>query len=175
MDVLEPVAPSTDAADCHGFLCGLICASGFGDPKLWVPEYFDDFNPRDALQAQAFRMLQQLYEQTLVGLNSEELDFELLLPDDDEPLPVRAESLGRWCSGFLSGLGIGGLSDQTQLSDDLRELLDDLTHIARVDFDLGEPDEEENIAFEEVVEYVRLAVLYAYEELQPNSAVPTLQ
>ena len=175
MQVLEPVAPSTDASDCHGLLCGLICAAGFGDPRLWVPEYFDDFNPRDAQQARAYKMLQELYESSLVRLNSPELDFELLLPDDGEPLPLRIESLGRWCSGFLSGLGIGGLSDLGGVSDDLRELLDDLTHIARVDFELGESGEEENFAFEEVLEYVRVAVLYAYEELQPNKITPTLQ
>jgi uncharacterized protein YgfB (UPF0149 family) len=120
-------------------------------------------------------MLQQLYEDTLVRLNSPELDFELLLPDDDEPLPLRAESLGHWCSGFLSGLGIGGLSDLDRVSEDLRELLDDLTHIARVEFELGESGEEENFALEEVLEYVRVAVLYAYEELQPNKTPPTLQ
>ncbi|MDT8388573.1 MAG: UPF0149 family protein [Thiogranum sp.] len=173
MRVLEPVAPATDASDCHGLLCGLICAAGFGDPKLWVQEYFEDFDPRDAAQSRAFKTLQELYEQSLVQLNSADLDFELLLPEDDEPLAGRTESLGLWCSGFLSGLAIGGLPEN--VSDELRELLDDLTHIARVEFEPGDSSEEESVAFEEVVEYVRIAVLYAYEELQPPNTTPTLQ
>ena len=175
MDLLEPVAPSVDAADCHGFLCGLICAAGYADPKQWVGEYFDDFNPRDALQNQAFKALQALYEDILVRLNSAELDFELLLPDDGEQLARRTESLGRWCAGFLSGMGIGGMPEPDACVDDLRELLDDLVHISRVQFEFGDPDEEENVAFEEVVEYIRVGVLFAYDELQPNNAPPTLQ
>lgn len=175
MEVLTPVAPSCDAADCHGFMSGLVCATGFADPKLWVAEYFDDFNPRDVLQVQAFKMLQSLCEDTLERLNSVELAFQLVLPHDDEALSIRTESLGHWCSGFLSGLGIGGMPGLEKVSDELRELLDDLAHIARVDFEFGDSDEEENVAFEEVVEYIRVGVLVAFEELQPNNTPPTLQ
>ena len=50
-----------------------------------------------------------------------------------------------------------------------------LAQIARVDFEFGDPDEEENVAFEEVAEYVRVGVLLVYEELQPSNTPPTLQ
>jgi yecA family protein len=169
-DALERAAASTQAADCHGLLCGLICASGFADPKVWVAEVFEDFNPRDLLQAEAFRLLQSLYEDTLGRLNSAELDFELLLPDPACSLRERTESLGEWCSGFLSGLGIGGLPASAQLPEEVAELLEDLAQIARVDFDLDQPSEEDQIAFEEVVEYIRVGTLLIHEELQP--AVP---
>jgi len=39
-----------------------------------------------------------------------------------------------------------------------------------VDFDLDDPDEEERFAFEEVVEYVRVGVLFVHDELQPGAA-----
>ena len=166
-DALQRAAAALQAADCHGLLCGLICASGFADAKVWVAEVFEDFNPRDLLQAEAFRLLQGLYEDTLARLNSAELDFELLLPDSACPLRERTESLGEWCSGFLCGLGMGGLPAKAQLPDEVGELLDDLAQIARVDFDLDEPSEEEQIAFEEVVEYIRVGTLLIHEELQP--------
>ena len=57
----------------------------------------------------------------------------------------------------------------------MAELLDDLAEIARVDFEVGEPDEEEQAAFAEVVEYVRVGVLLINEELQPSKAPPQLQ
>jgi len=169
-DALQRAAAATPAADCHGLLCGLICAAGFADQKLWVAELFEDFDPRDLLQAEAFRVLQRLYEDTLARLNSPQLDFELLLPDASCSLRERTESLGAWCSGFLSGLGMGGLSDRTQLPEEVAELLDDLSQIARVDFELDDPDEEDQVAFEEVVEYIRVGTLLIHEELQP--AVP---
>ncbi|MEA2079288.1 MAG: UPF0149 family protein, partial [Pseudomonadota bacterium] len=56
------------------------------------------------------------------------------------------------------------------LSDEVVELLEDLSQISRVDVELDDADEEEQVAFEEVVEYVRVGVLFVHEELQPGSA-----
>ena len=169
-EALRRASISVDAADCHGLLCGLICAAGFAEQKIWVAEIFEAYDPKDLPQAEAYRLLQRLYEETLINLNSPELDFELLLPDDEDPLCERTESLANWCGGFVSGLGIGGLPAQDQLSDDVAELVGDLSQISRVDFDLDDPDEEEQFAFEEVVEYVRVGVLFVHEELQPGTA-----
>jgi len=169
-EALRRASISVDAADCQGFLCGMICAAGFADEKIWVAEFFEAYNPKDLLQAEAYRLLQRLYEETLIHLNSPELDFELLLPDDESPLCERTESLANWCGGFLSGLGMGGVPAQDQLSDEVAELLGDLSQISRVDFDLDDPDEEERFAFEEVVEYVRVGVLFVHDELQPGAA-----
>ena len=174
-DALARARSAVDAADCHGLLAGLICASGFADPRVWMAQVFEDFDPKDLLQVAASKQVQALSEDTLVRLNSPELDFELLLPDDDDALRERAESLGSWCSGFLAGLGLGGVSDTSQLPEEVAELLDDLAEIARVDFEVGEPDEEEQAAFAEVVEYVRVGVLLINEELQPSKAPPQLQ
>jgi len=174
-DVLDLASPGADPADSHGLLCGLICAAGFADPQRWIPEVFDDFNPRDGAQAKAYQCLQGVYEHTLAGLHSEELDFELLLPGDDASLAERAKSLGAWCSGFLSGLGLGGLPERDKLSDELAELLDDVAQIAKIDFDLESPDENENVAFEEVVEYLRIGVLFIHDELQPAAAPQQIQ
>jgi hypothetical protein len=175
-ETLRRASIPVDAADCQGFLCGLICAAGFADQKTWVAEFFEAYDPKDPPQAEAFNLLQRLYENTLIRLNSPDLDFELLLPDDEDPLRDRTESLANWCCGFLSGLGVGGLPAQDQLCDEVAELLGDLSQIARVDFDLEELDEEEQVAFEEVVEYVRVGALFVYEELQPGTAAQqTLQ
>ncbi|MGB5536775.1 MAG: UPF0149 family protein [Thiogranum sp.] len=169
-ETLRRASVSVDAADCQGLLCGLICAAGFADQKIWVAEIFEAYDPKDLLQAEAYSLLQKLYEETLIRLNSPELDFELLLPDDEDALCERTESLANWCGGFLSGLGMAGVPAQDQLSDEVAELLGDLSQISTVDFDLDDPDEEEQVAFEEVVEYVRVGVLFIHEELQPGTA-----
>lgn len=174
-DALARAQTSVDAADCHGLLAGLVCAAGFADPKIWMGQVFDDYNPKDGAQADAARQVQGLYENTLARLNSPDLDFGLLLPDADDSLRARTESLGSWCGGFLSGLGLGGVSDASQLPGEVGELLEDLAQIARVDFELDDPDEAEQAAFEEVVEYVRVGVLLINEELQPSKAPPRLQ
>ena len=102
-------------------------------------------------------------------------NFKLLLPDDTDSLRARTESLGNWCAGFLSGLAMGGLPEQNRLSEEVSELLNDLSQISRVDFELDNPNEKEQAAFEEVVEYVRVGVMYIHEELQPGAAPSQLQ
>jgi yecA family protein len=174
-DALARAQSAVDAAECQGLLAGLICAAGFADPRLWMAQLFDDYDPKNGLQVEAGKQVQALYADTLVRLNSPDLDFELLLPDDDDALRQRAASLGSWCDGFLSGLGLGGSPEPSQLSEEVGELLDDLAQIARVDFEVDEPDEEEQTAFAEVVEYVRVGVLFINEELQPSKAPPQLQ
>jgi yecA family protein len=166
-DALHRVASPVDAADSHGFISGLICGSGFADPGLWVAEVFEAYDPNDILQAETYTQLAELSQDTLESLNSEEFDFELLLPDESSSLRERTESLGSWCAGFLSGLGLAGSSVASGLSEEGREMLDDMAQIARVDFDLDEPGEEEETAYQEVVEYIRIGVLFLHEELQP--------
>lgn len=172
-DALQRASTGADAADCHGFLCGLICAAGFADQKVWIAEVFEAYDPKDPLQSEALRLLQSLYEDTLSRLNSPDLDFELLLPDDGDPLHERTESLGNWCSGFLSGLGMGGLPPQEQLPDEISEFMQDVAQISKVDFELENPDEEDQLAFEEVVDYIRVGVMFVHEELQPSKAAPS--
>jgi yecA family protein len=174
-DALARAQTSMDPSDCHGLLAGLICAAGFADPRLWMAEVFDDYDPKDKPQADVYRLVQALYEDVLARMNSPELDFALLLPDDDDALRDRVASLGGWCGGFLSGLGLGGVKEQSQLPEEVSELIDDFAQITRVDFDLDSPDEEEQAAFEEVVEYVRIGVLFVNEELQPSKAPPRIQ
>jgi uncharacterized protein len=174
-DALARAQTSMDPSDCHGLLAGLICAAGFADPRLWMAEVFEDYNPKDKPQAEAFRLVQALYEDELARMNSPDLDFSLLLPDDEDALRDRVASLGSWCGGFLSGLGLGGVKEQAQLPEEISELIDDFSQITRVDFDLDSPDEEEQAAFEEVVEYVRIGVLFVNEELQPSKAPPRIQ
>ncbi len=174
-DLLVRAQAPLDAADCHGLLAGLVCAAGSADPKLWLAQLFDDFNPKDEAQVAAVTQLQALYQETLAGLNSPALEFVLLLPDDDDSLRERAESLGGWCAGFLSGLGLGGVSAARELPEGVGELLEDLAQIARVDFELDTPDEAELAAFEEVLEFVRIGVLYINEELQPSRAPARVQ
>lgn len=170
--VLARAAAQADAADSHGYLCGLVCAAGYAQPGQWETELLgEQAGGTESHAEHAQRLLQAMYQDVQVRLNSPELEFQLLLPDDGVPLVERTEMLGDWCSGFLSGLGVGGLPPLDQLSADSRELLDDLAQISRVAFDIDEPGEEDESAFMEIVEFVRVGVLYLNEELQPRTPV----
>jgi uncharacterized protein YgfB (UPF0149 family) len=148
-----------DAAECHGTLCGLLCASDTVKGSAWVNQVLSG---RLDLPEEEAPPLQ-------VGSHGDdpEYGFSLLLPDDDLPLAQRAESLSRWCQGFLAGLGLGGLQDQSKLPGDSSEVMRDFVEISRLGHGDGDDSNEDEAAFAEIVEYVRMAVLLVYEELRP--------
>lgn len=163
---LSRAAASADAADSHGYLCGLVCVAGYAEAAQWEQELLGDCLADSGEIEEARRLLTLLYQDVQARLNDPEMDFQLLLPDDDEDLPQRTEMLGDWCMGFLSGLGVGGLPPLETLPEDCREMLNDLAQISRIEFDVEEPAEEDESALMEIIEFVRVGVLYLNEELQ---------
>ena len=165
-----------DPAECHGSLCGLLCASDAVKGAAWVNQVLSgrlDFPAAEAppLQAGArgeeHALLLILYKETAGQLDDPEYGFSLLLPDDSVPLAQRAESLSRWCQGFLAGLGLGGVQDQSKLPGDSHEVMRDFVEISRLGHGEDDATNEDETAFAEIVEYVRMAVLLVYEELRP--------
>lgn len=65
------------------------------------------------------------------------------------------------------GLGLGGIQDEAKLPGDVNEVMRDMSEISRLRFaDQGGGNEDET-AYAEIVEYVRMAALLVYEELRP--------
>lgn len=167
---------STDAAETHGLICGLLCAAGRLDENLWLAHIYEEPPEAGNLAVQqANRTLLALAEVTRESLYSPELDLQLLLPDDESPLADRAEALSAWCDGFLSGLGLGGVTEYSIRSAEVKEVLRDLAEISRAGFDADEPGEDDEVAYMEIVEYLRMGTLLISEELQPLEAPPMLQ
>jgi uncharacterized protein YgfB (UPF0149 family) len=113
-----------------------------------------------------------LHEATQGQLNDPTCDFHLLLPGDDEAIALRVQALGDWCQGFLTGLALGGIKDLQALPDNVREIANDLLEIARAhsSYDLEEQEEDEQ-AYAELTEYVRVGVMLINEELHPALSV----
>ncbi len=164
----------TGASEGHGALCGLLCAQGRADRRAWQDQVIGEREPGDVLAREAASLLDALYEETVRQLNDAGLAFRLLLPDDEQPLGRRAEALGRWCQGFLLGLGLGGIRAEQELPADVREIMRDLAEISKVEFDVAGAGEAEEAAYTEIVEYVRVGVLLINEEMHPVKAPPRL-
>lgn len=156
-------------AELHGVLCGRVS----GGQKLSEDELLSVVG--ELLEVDLERvedlgdMLPELYQYTLGQICSSGFEFLPLLPDDEFPLNQRLASLSEWCQGFLFGLGNSGLSVKTELTGDIADALSDLASISQVS-SLEEEDgeEEDEVSYAELVEYVRVAVLLIYAEL--NSA-----
>jgi uncharacterized protein YgfB (UPF0149 family) len=164
------VLSGEEPAEIHGLLCGLICAGAAADDDDWrtriEPGLFRDDDPQ-ILATEAF--LNELFAISLSQLNGDDFNFSLLLPDDEVSFSQRASSLSRWCQGFLSGLGLGGMDKSQVLPATVQEFLRDLVAITQLDCELAEADDAEEQSYIELVEYVRMGVLLVNQELHSAS------
>ena len=80
---------------------------------------------------------------------------------------MRAAALAHWCEGYLHGLvsvDHGDALRQRLAEDPLADIIRDMLQLTRAAADDSD-DETNEAAYAEVVEYVRVAVQLAYEEL----------
>ena len=84
-------------------------------------------------------------------------------PGDSAPLGERALWLYDWIRGFLYALGLVSLSE-SDLSEQGREILRDLTAITQMDLDDLEESEDNEQALAEVIEFVRVAAMLIHHE-----------
>jgi uncharacterized protein len=162
---LQQLGAMSDAAEAHGTLCGLLL--GGKDFARWLGftlEKLPDSN--DLLKKEALEILQELFNQTKVQLNSDDMSFELLLPEEDQEFALRLLGLANWCQGYLYGLAVNGEAMVNNLSEQGRECMDDLLQISQLSHDEEETDDTEMV-YAEVVEHVRLSVIFMNEEINP--------
>ncbi len=170
---LEKLQANTDAAEAHGTLCGLIM--GKQDFDRWLVTTLEHKPDHADLQAREnLQDLRELFDQSKLQLNDEDMSFELLLPDEDDEFAIRLIALAGWCQGFLYGLAMHGETLLKALSEQGRECLNDVLEISQLEHDEESTDETEAV-YAELVEHVRLSVIYINEELNPVLPSPVLQ
>lgn len=168
------VEQAFDAADAalsvsegHGCLAGALCVHDTYSVEQWLEEVLPDAAPASAA-AQADKLrepMQVIFADTLHALRSGDMEFVPLLPDDETPLPARAEALAQWSQGFLYGFGIGRNVQVPEALSAVEEVLRDLAEIARASSKDLTGSEEEEQAYSELVEYVRAGAQLVHDEL----------
>lgn len=156
-----------DAAECHGLLCGMLCAPQRFDANAWHRylsgrEAYGEFEASEPTS-----VLADLVAETAAELDSGDYTFVLLLPDDDAPLAARAAGFASWCRGFLSGLGLAGIADLSVVGEDAQEFLRDLERFGSLVLgqDTAEDDER---ALAELCEFTRIGVLIVYADTRES-------
>jgi uncharacterized protein YgfB (UPF0149 family) len=163
-DVLATAGSLADAAEAHGSLCGALCSMSPYKMQDWVNEILPD---GAALSDESAAMLERVFTATASSFGEQGMEFQPLLPDDEQPLNGRANALALWCSGFLYGLGTGHISDLEALNGDVGEIVRDFTEISRATGDDADADESNEQAYAELVEFIRVAAQVVFEELLP--------
>lgn len=163
---LNATALKLHPSQVHGLICGILCGPSSKN-AAW-----EELVTGGEESPQTHKLLQSLYDGSASQLKDFLFDFEMVLPPDSEPLPVRAEAMTVWCQGMLTGLKLVQVPIVGREASELTEAIDDLIEIAKMNYDDVVANEEDEAAYVELVEYVRMAVIYIYQDLHGASDAP---
>jgi uncharacterized protein YgfB (UPF0149 family) len=155
------------AAEAHGTLCGALAAVPGYSAADWISDLL--VNAGSEAEPRARELLTTLYGETHTALASGLMELEPLLPPDDLPLDQRTTALAEWCNGFLFGLG-GGLPQAGGWPETVQEVVTDFSEIGRASVGDEETEETNEVAYAELVEYLRASAQLAYDDLVEHRA-----
>ncbi len=170
---LQKLGATADASESHGTLCGLLLDNS--GMAVWMEHTLESLPDKsDVLAGEALEVLRQLFEHAREQLNTDDLSFELLLPDESDELADRMLGLASWCQGFLYSIGVIAGSKFETLDAQSRECLSDLLEISKLNHQEVSSNEAE-FQFAEISEHVRLSVLTLNESMNPVMPAPPVQ
>ncbi len=156
----EMAAFSIQPEELHGMVCGM----AVNGRHEFVLSEFVDLVGVDALSDQ--ESLGVFVNSALDELHDQNMIFQPLIADDDEPIAKRVETIANWSGGFLAGFAGGLDGEHDELPVDVQEIVKDLVALSSLDpedyqaedFEPGELEEHE-ASITEVHEYVRVSTL----------------
>ncbi|XKH01847.1 UPF0149 family protein [Marinobacter nauticus] len=167
-------------SELHGVLCGRLAAGARMDEQEWLVMVCEYMGLAEAAMEESDDLapfMYHAYEQTLQQLQSSDMDFHLLLPDEDYAMEQRLEALVTWVRGFLEGMALAAGESLGQAPDEIRELIEDMVAISQLSEE-EEADDESEQQLLEITEYVRLGALTVFTEFnepeKPAGKGPTL-
>ena len=159
-DSIVEIGGDGHPAEIHGYISGILSAGSRPAVKKWLEQIAEQLGDK-TLNETITSVLTRLHNSTLQQLETGDFSIQILLPDDDETLVQRTESLGIWCQSFISGFG-QGLSKQN-VSEMIEDVLKDFAEISMIE--ATEEDEESEKLYMEVSEFVRMAWLAIFNEV----------
>src|SRR5690554_527396 len=167
-------------SELHGALCGRFAAGARIQEQDWLVMACEHMGLAEQAVEESDDLgafMNGAYEKTLAQLQSSEMSFQPLLPDDDYAIEQRLEALVAWVRGFLEGMAMAAGAALGQAPEEIRELIEDMVAISQLSDD-EESDEESEQQLLEITEYVRLGALAVFTEFnepeKPAGNTPTL-
>lgn len=160
---LEGAGVSQESAELHGGVCASLCVGGLAAADAWTDDWLEEAGEVHG----ARELVHELERDSWQSMSDSAFALELVLPDDDAELADRVAALAAWCHGFVSGLGVAGLSltDQSPaLRTELEEIIGDFGEISRASTDV-EDVVEGGFQLASIVEFVRAGVQIIFESL----------
>ena len=157
-----------DVSEYHGKISACLCIENLEAEALLPEEINADIRPLSSGTMKLKNVLLCLIEETLQSLNDTEMTFYPLLSPDSESLINRTLSLSSWCQGFIDGLTLAvtqkNISMNIAEQEIIMEIIEDFSQISKLTSASVMNEGGEELAYMEVVEYVRVGTQLMFEE-----------
>ena len=161
---------SIDVSEYHGKICACLCFDTLEAETLLADAFNADISPLSSETMKLKNILLDLITETLEKLNDAEMTFYPLLSPDSKSLADRTLSLSSWCGGFIDGVGLAvaqkNISMNKTEQDIISEIIEDFSQISKLTSASVMNEGGEELAYMEVVEYVRVSVQLIFEEMK---------
>jgi len=157
--LLDTAAPDLGPALLHGTVTGYLCSGALLDQDI-LPDLLQCLIP-----PVVGNLAERLAAETREELQDTDFGFHPLLPADDFGLAGRIKALGQWCEGFNTGFAAGYLRPGSDMNAEMLEILNDFSQLADADAFVAEATEQDEANFMELVEYVRMAAISLFQQL----------
>ncbi len=161
---LNKLGSQLTASETHGLLTGMLSLTRPMKEDVWRAALLENLDCAQPSKGQ-WGVLSATSDEIKQEFDQPSFGFQLLLPNDDAALEQRLDALGYWCRGYLSGLGLVGVTKEDLENDVIKELVHDVSQIAHVSIETDASEDDEH-NYVELVEYVRVAVQNIQHELR---------
>ena len=162
-------------AELQGLLMGFYAAGLRLDDLSWRKQLLKQLSVSEPIAPVMEHELQRLNATLCEMITSHIFGLELLLPDDESSIIVRAEALGYWCQGFLLGY-MQVTENKDEVDEDVADALNDLEEISNIDLDtIGSSEADEKSLFE-ISEHIKVAaqIIHSVNGQNPAAGDETL-
>lgn len=166
IDTIAVLSLNISGSELHGMMCGYLCAGADSQGEAYLRALLN--NKKDIESRNAFLAMFAVYTVSQQQINNFDFEFEMMLPDEDEPLLDKAQAFSEWCEGFTQGLTMAGVGLEQFYEEEAQEALQHIFEFAELDIETLDVDEEDEKALMEVSEYARLAVIRLHGDLVMN-------
>ncbi|MFO7582697.1 UPF0149 family protein [Guyparkeria sp.] len=160
---LDSIGALANPSEAQGVLVGMWIGGGPADQSRWIGELIEEDENTPAIPDDLAALYRHFVEQVT---GADNLGLDLVLPSEDATLKEQVEGLVDFAQGVLYGYAIENGPARRALSDEAREVFDDLGDIAQLDTD-SVKTEDDAFDLHQIEEYLSSALLVMYLQLHP--------
>jgi len=157
----------------QGWLMGYVATGARLDKTQWLQESADYLGLPNPWSDKSKLPILGFYQDELKRIQSEDMNYQLLLPDDDEEFTVRMQAFADWAKGFLDGFGASGRVNESSVDEEVMEIL---RHYDAFSYGIEEDeiDEDSEKLFTELVEHGRVTAMFMFYHFNQAQKEPQL-